>query len=154
PLIAIIGYVLAVGGGALNAQFFTQSYAPPLILGAGLDTGAVQVPAATPNTAATPDPNATPDPFANIDLGAAAGAVGGTPSPPATPDPFANIDLGAAAGQQTTATGVVAQGGVLHGIVGTLLVAGAALLLAIPIGLLAGIFLAEYPNNQVAQIVR
>lgn len=45
-------------------------------------------------------------------------------------------------------------GGVLHGIVGSLLIVGAAMLLALPIGILAGVFLAEYPSNSVAAAVR
>lgn len=49
---------------------------------------------------------------------------------------------------------IQAQGGVLHGIVGTLLVTLTALLLALPIGILAGIFLAEYPDNTLAMVIR
>lgn len=45
-------------------------------------------------------------------------------------------------------------GGVLHGIVGSLLIVGLALLMALPIGILAAIFLAEYPANSVATAVR
>ena len=45
-------------------------------------------------------------------------------------------------------------GGVLHGIVGSLLIVGVALLMALPIGLLAAIFLAEYPANPLATAVR
>lgn len=45
-------------------------------------------------------------------------------------------------------------GGILHGIVGSLVIVAAALLIAVPIGMLAGIFLAEYPANPVAPIVR
>lgn len=45
-------------------------------------------------------------------------------------------------------------GGVLHGIVGSLLIVGVAMLIALPIGLLTGIFLAEYPSNSVATAVR
>jgi phosphate transport system permease protein len=50
--------------------------------------------------------------------------------------------------------GVQNAGGVLHGIVGTLLVTGTAMLIAIPIGVLAAIFLTEYPANAVASVVR
>lgn len=49
---------------------------------------------------------------------------------------------------------IQAAGGVLHGIIGTLLVTGWALLLALPVGVLAGVFLAEYPSNSVATVVR
>lgn len=49
---------------------------------------------------------------------------------------------------------VTSSGGVLHGIVGSLMIVGAALLLALPVGILAGVFLAEYPANSVATIVR
>src|SRR5262245_1247918 len=45
-------------------------------------------------------------------------------------------------------------GGVLHGIIGSLLIVGVALLMALPIGILAGVFLAEYPANSVATAVR
>jgi phosphate transport system permease protein len=45
-------------------------------------------------------------------------------------------------------------GGVLHGIVGSLIIVGLALLMALPIGILAAIFLAEYPANSVATAVR
>jgi len=45
-------------------------------------------------------------------------------------------------------------GGVVHGIVGSLLIVGVAMLIALPIGLLAGVFLAEYPGNSVATAVR
>jgi phosphate transport system permease protein len=159
PLALIVGYVLVVGGGALNQQFFTQAYAPPLVLGSGLDLSVPDV--STPQDAGNASEQATADPFANIDVGAVTGAdsapvADATPGAEATADPFANIDVGAAAGagEQAGGSEVIAQGGVLHGIVGTLLVAGAALLLAIPIGLLAGIFLAEYPANPVAIVVR
>jgi phosphate transport system permease protein len=45
-------------------------------------------------------------------------------------------------------------GGVLHGIIGSLLIVGIALVMALPIGILAGVFLAEYPANSVATAVR
>jgi phosphate transport system permease protein len=45
-------------------------------------------------------------------------------------------------------------GGVLHGIIGSLIIVGLALLMALPIGILAAIFLAEYPANSVATAVR
>lgn len=54
-----------------------------------------------------------------------------------------------------SASGTVASsGGVLHGIVGSLLIVGVAMLIALPIGVLAGVFLAEYPANTVATAVR
>ena len=202
PLVLIIGYVLVVGGKALNTEFFTQTYLPPLTIDSGVTTPDLSAPAGAPElppadttalnpsvaqpTVADGNPqtvDATADPFANIDVGALAGAspndasgMAATPAPDATADPFANIDAGALAGAEAApnsaasappadvapaeqpitmpATDVVARGGVLHGIVGTLLVTGVALLLAIPIGLLAGIFLAEYPKNRLATIVR
>jgi len=53
------------------------------------------------------------------------------------------------------ATGEVSNaGGVLHGIIGSLLVVGLAMLMALPIGIMAGIFLAEYPANSIATFVR
>jgi phosphate transport system permease protein len=45
-------------------------------------------------------------------------------------------------------------GGVLHGIIGSLIIVGIALVMALPIGILAGVFLAEYPSNSVATVVR
>jgi phosphate transport system permease protein len=45
-------------------------------------------------------------------------------------------------------------GGVLHGIVGSFVIVGVAMLMALPIGILAAIFLAEYPANPVATVVR
>ena len=45
-------------------------------------------------------------------------------------------------------------GGVVHGIIGSLVIVGLAMLMALPIGILAAIFLAEYPANSVATAVR
>ena len=45
-------------------------------------------------------------------------------------------------------------GGVLHGIIGSLLIVGLAMLMALPIGIMAGVFLAEYPGNSIATTVR
>lgn len=50
--------------------------------------------------------------------------------------------------------GVGAQGGVLHAIVGTLLIVGVALALAVPVGTLAGIFLSEYPGTGASTVIR
>ncbi len=47
-----------------------------------------------------------------------------------------------------------AGGGVRNGIVGTLIMSGIALLIAVPVGVFTGIFLAEYRNNPVATAVR
>jgi phosphate transport system permease protein len=53
------------------------------------------------------------------------------------------------------ASGQIANaGGVLHGIIGSFIIVGVALLMALPIGILAGVFLAEYPANSVATAVR
>ncbi|MEP7190631.1 MAG: hypothetical protein ABI901_15685, partial [Roseiflexaceae bacterium] len=142
PLVLIIGYVLVVGGKALNTEFFTQAYLPPLTIDTGVTAPDLGAPAGAP--AAEPPPadsialnpsvaqptvtnaapqaaDATADPFANIDVGALAGA--GTEPLPTTGMPPAD----AATTQQPVAmpaTDVVARGGVLHGIVGTLLVTG------------------------------
>ncbi|NJN66302.1 MAG: phosphate ABC transporter permease PstA [Chloroflexaceae bacterium] len=48
----------------------------------------------------------------------------------------------------------VARGGVLHGIVGTMIITGLALIIVVPIGLMAGVFLAEYPDTWVTVVVR
>ena len=54
-----------------------------------------------------------------------------------------------------SASGAIASaGGVLHGILGSLLIVGIAMLIALPIGILAGVFLAEYPANGLATAVR
>jgi phosphate transport system permease protein len=177
PLLLIIGYVLYIGGSALSADFFTQSYLPPAFGDAAQPSAAplaeVAVPTAGPTEAVVP--GATPDPFAGIGIDSAPGTgaqgqVGGAAAQ-ATPDPFANLDPTTAgveglAGAEAVPvaadasqgindlTQIEARGGVLHGIIGTLMVAGLALLLAVPIGLLAGIFLAEYPGNAVATFVR
>ena len=47
-----------------------------------------------------------------------------------------------------------AQGGVLHAIVGSLLITGAALVMASPIGILAGVFLAERQSGMLTGAVR
>lgn len=45
-------------------------------------------------------------------------------------------------------------GGVLHAIVGTVLIVAFALILATPVGIMAGIFLAEYPGNSASTVIR
>lgn len=45
-------------------------------------------------------------------------------------------------------------GGVLHAILGTALIVGVALLIAAPIGILAGVFLAEFPGGPGAMVIR
>lgn len=50
----------------------------------------------------------------------------------------------------TTSSG----GGVLHAIVGTVIIVGFSLLLAAPIGIMAGIYLAEYPGNSASTVIR
>lgn len=184
PLILIIGYVLFVGGRALNADFFTQTYRPPLSIAEGSGgnvtnpddsvllpdpaTG-IEIPpeygteaftAATGLEEVVPEEttegsstggtseagveaSATVDPFANLDIGGLAGAGG---------DPTASAD--GTTGQTTMMAGTSSRGGVLHGIVGTLLVTLAGLLMALPIGLLAGIFLAEFGKNRLAVFIR
>jgi len=52
-------------------------------------------------------------------------------------------------------TGAAADvGGIRHAIVGTLLIAGVATLLAVPIGVMTGIYLAEYGRGRFAAVVR
>ena len=51
-------------------------------------------------------------------------------------------------------SGAVVYGGVLHGIVGSLVIVSLALVMALPIGILAAVFLAEYPANSIATAVR
>lgn len=101
PLVLIIAYVLVVGGAALNRDFFTQTYRPPVP--AGID--------------------------------------------PLTGLPVEGMEEG-------DLSQVQARGGVLHGIVGTLMVTITALLFSLPIGILAGIFLAEYPDTPFNTFIR
>lgn len=142
PLALILGYVAVRGAGSLSLAFFSETYKPPLAIN---DTSlALPVEPAAPADPAAPtaDPN---DPFANLDVGALAGA-----------DPQATTvaDANSATGSQTETVAATPQGGVVHGIVGTLMVAGLALLFSIPIGVLAGVFLSEFPSNTVATVVR
>lgn len=142
PLTLIIGYVVIIGGGALNWQFFTDVYQPPMT--ADTMDSMFGAPGAEPGAI---DPN---DPFANLDLGALTGGDAGTG---ATPVPGQD---GAPPADEKGADILEAEarGGVLHAIVGTLLVTSLAVLLAMPIGILAGVFLSEYPANPVATTVR
>lgn len=56
---------------------------------------------------------------------------------------------------QLSLAGEVADvGGIRHAIVGTLLIAGVATLLAVPIGVLGGIYLSEYGRARIATMVR
>lgn len=45
-------------------------------------------------------------------------------------------------------------GGVAHAIIGTLLIVGAASLIGIPLGVLAGVYTAEYPGTRLARLTR
>jgi phosphate transport system permease protein len=45
-------------------------------------------------------------------------------------------------------------GGVAHGIVGTLMIVGVAALIAVPIGVGAGLYVAEYPTKKLAWVAR
>lgn len=54
----------------------------------------------------------------------------------------------------TLGEGEVQTGGVLHAIVGTFIIVGVALLMAMPIGIMAGVYLAEFPGNRAANIIR
>ncbi|TVR72706.1 MAG: phosphate ABC transporter permease PstA [Sphaerobacteraceae bacterium] len=54
----------------------------------------------------------------------------------------------------TLGEGTVQVGGVLHAIVGTMIIVGVALLIAVPLGIMAGIYLAEYPGNRSSTIIR
>ncbi len=50
----------------------------------------------------------------------------------------------------STSTG----GGVLHAIVGSAIIVSVALAIATPVGIMAGIFLAEYPSNSASNVIR
>ena len=138
PLVLIIGYVLVIGGSSLNLAFFTQTYMPP-------------VPA---DITETTDPGAAIDPATGLpaDFAGAATTDATLLTPPAAgADP---VPTSEATVPSNDLSQIQAQGGVLHGIVGTLMITLTGLLLALPIGLMAGIFLAEYPNNSVAIVIR
>lgn len=45
-------------------------------------------------------------------------------------------------------------GGVVHGIIGTLMIVGIAALIAVPIGVGAGLYVAEYPTKKLAWVAR
>ncbi|HET7479882.1 MAG TPA: phosphate ABC transporter permease PstA [Rubrobacteraceae bacterium] len=45
-------------------------------------------------------------------------------------------------------------GGVRNGIVGTLVIVGLATLIGVPVGVMAGIYLAEYGNNRLGYVIR
>lgn len=125
PLALIIGYVVVIGGGALSWEFFTDVYQPPMTAETMDMIGAGDAPF-------NPD-----DPFANLDLGNLTGATD---------------DGGDQKGADILEA--KARGGVFHAIVGTLLVTSLAVLIAMPIGILAGVFLSEFPDNSVATVVR
>lgn len=126
PLFLIVGYVVVVGGSSLSWEFFTQTYKPPVVVDAGL--GAID-----PATGLPAD-------FGGVTLDPATGLpVEATPAPDAA---------------AVESVEVQSAGGVLHGIVGTLMITIVGLLIALPIGIMAGIFLAEYPNNSLATAVR
>lgn len=140
PLALILGYVAVRGAGSLSVAFFTETYRPPLAIN---DSSLAPAEPAAPADPAAPTANPN-DPFANLDVGALAGA-----------DPQATAAAGGTeTASQTEIASARPQGGVLHGIVGTLLVAGLALLFSVPIGVLAGVFLAEFSKNSVATVVR
>ncbi len=133
PLVLIIGYVVVIGGSALSWEFFTDVYQPPMTAATmdmlrGSSDGDVPF-----------DPN---DPFANLDLGALTGAPEDGASPGAPDEKGADI------------LEAPARGGVFHAIVGTLLITSLAVLMAMPVGILAGVFLSEFPNNSVATVLR
>ena len=45
-------------------------------------------------------------------------------------------------------------GGILHAVVGSLLIVGLSLLIATPVGILAGIYLAEFPARRLSTVIR
>lgn len=51
-------------------------------------------------------------------------------------------------------SGDIIPGGILNGLTGTILILGAAIVIAIPIGILVGIYLAENQKNKFAGIIR
>lgn len=151
PLVAIIGYVLTLGGAAMSTAFFTEAYQPPNV--------SVSDDTTTAEPAFNPD-----DPFAGIGLDSIQ-QYDGSQAAPADPnadatDLFAGIGITNTADVATPGVDEASlyqagpQGGVLHGIIGTLVITGIGLLLALPIGIFAGIFLSEYRNERYATLVR
>ncbi len=124
PLFLIIGYVLVIGGSALSVDFFTQTYKPPVPADAG---GAI-------------------DPATGLPLD-----FGGIAIDPATGLP---IDPATAPAEGAPSAEVVSQGGVLHGIIGTIMITVTALLISLPIGIMTGIFLSEYPDTPFNTFIR
>jgi phosphate transport system permease protein len=148
PLLLIIGYVTVIGGSAMSVDFFTKTYEPPIT---SIDAGFGDI--GIPLDPSLIDPD---DPLAGVDLGALTGGEADTNATTAisgteTGIAGLNNDMGEKGADLAEVT---AQGGVLHAIIGTLLVTGLALLFSLPIGILAAIFLSEYPPNPVATAVR
>jgi phosphate transport system permease protein len=54
----------------------------------------------------------------------------------------------------TLGVGTAEPGGVLHAIVGSILIVGVALLMAVPFGVMAGIYLSEYPGGSASTVIR
>lgn len=119
PLFLIIAYVLIIGGSALNLEFFTQTYKPPVPAGFSSEIDPI---------------TGLPSDFGQLD-----GEGGGD-----TATQIEEPDL----------SQVEARGGVLHGIVGTLMITITALLFALPIGVMAGIFLSEYRDTPFSTFIR
>ncbi len=71
-----------------------------------------------------------------------------------TLDPATGLPIEAPVGEALPAQDIQSSGGVLHGIVGTIMVTFLALLISLPVGVMAGIFLAEYPSNSLATFIR
>ncbi len=71
-----------------------------------------------------------------------------------TLDPATGLPIEAPVGEALPAQDIQSSGGVLHGIVGTIMVTFLALLISLPVGVMAGIFLAEYPGNSLATFIR
>lgn len=54
----------------------------------------------------------------------------------------------------TLGVGTTESGGILHAITGSFVIVGIALLMAVPIGLMAGIYLSEYPGGSPSTVIR
>jgi phosphate transport system permease protein len=124
PLFLIIGYVLVIGGSALSWEFFTQTYKPPVAVDVGGEIDPI---------------TGLPADFSGAEVDPATGLPVDPAGSPAEAAPQIEVQ---------------SAGGVLHGIVGTLMITIVGLLIALPIGVMAGIFLAEYPNNSLATFIR
>ncbi len=168
-LVVILSYLMLHGAGALNWSFFTELPVSPTVRRGTTVTVTLARPESLPGVQARlgtgpPLPGQELGPMTWVDDTQEARARG-KPLPlrrdvevftpvldAARAEAFVRGRLGddAAAVAVEVSTG----GGLANAIVGTIEVVGWATLFAVPVGLLAAIFLAEYRPGRLAQVVR